>query len=100
MRHYPQLRCTNCISGDWHWEPVDGQGVVHSFTITHRVYDPAWAERVPYAVVTVELVNGIRMVSDLPEEDLGDVKIGTPVEVFFEDMGEVTLPRFRLTRHD
>jgi uncharacterized OB-fold protein len=71
---------------------------VHSFTITHRVYHPAWADHVPYAVVTVDLGSGIRMVSDLPAEDLVDVVIGAPVEVFFDEMGEMTLPRFRLVR--
>ena len=36
------------------------------------------------------------MVSDLPDDQTDDVEIGRPVEVFFEDLDGVTLPRFRL----
>jgi uncharacterized OB-fold protein len=50
-------------------------------------------------VATVELEEGVRMVSDLPSEDTDRVQIGSRVEVFFDDLPgtEVTLPRFRLT---
>ena len=68
--------------------------------MTHHKFHPEWAGRSPYAVATVELPEGVRMVSDLPPEDTADVAIGAPVEVFFEDLDEagVTLPRFRLVR--
>jgi uncharacterized OB-fold protein len=49
-------------------------------------------------VATVELPEGVRMVSDLPPEDTEAVRIGAPVEVFFDDHEAVTLPRFRLVR--
>jgi hypothetical protein len=97
-RHYPQPLCPHCHSGDWTWAPVSGRGVVYTFTVTHRAFHPAWADRVPYAVATVELDEGIRMVSDLPPQDTGEVRIGMPVEVFFDDTEPVTLPRFRLVR--
>ena len=77
---------------------MEGRGVVYTFTVTHRAFGAAWAERVPYVVATIELDNGIRMMSDLPAADLDDVVIGAPVEVFFDDVGEITLPRFRLVR--
>jgi uncharacterized OB-fold protein len=98
LRHYPQYLCPHCRSDAWSWAPIAGRGVVYSFTVTHRAFGAAWAERVPYAVATIELDDGIRMVSDLPAEDLDDVAIGAAVEVFFDDAGEITLPRFRLVR--
>ena len=55
LRHYPQYLCPQCQSDAWSWVPVDGKGVVHSFTVTHRAFGAAWAERVPYAVATIEL---------------------------------------------
>lgn len=97
-RHYPQPLCPGCHSGDWSWAPVSGRGTVYSYTITHRAFHPAWADRVPYAVATIELEEGVRMVSDLPPEDTGQVRIGLPAEVFFDEQGPVTLPRFRLVR--
>lgn len=98
FRHYPQYLCPDCLSSAWAWTPVTGNGRIHSFTVTHQPFSPSWASRVPYAVATVELDEGVRMVSDLPDEDLADVEIGRSVEVFFEDLAEITLPRFRLTR--
>jgi hypothetical protein len=97
-RHYPQPLCPRCHSGGWTWAPVSGRGVVYTFTVTHRAFHPAWADRVPYAVATVEIEQGIRMVSDLPPEDTAEVRIGMPAEVFFDDTEPVTLPRFRLVR--
>jgi uncharacterized protein len=80
---------------------VSGRGFVYTFTVTHQAFHAAWAGRVPYAVATVELEEGVRMVTDLPPEDVERVAIGLPVEVFFEDHEgtdgrRVTLPRFRL----
>ncbi|ETZ39918.1 hypothetical protein L843_0207 [Mycobacterium intracellulare MIN_061107_1834] len=79
--------------------------MIYTFTITHRPFHPAWADRLPYVVATVELDEGVRMVSDLPPEDTDDVCIGAPVEVFFDDIVDdmagaqaFTLPRFRLSR--
>jgi uncharacterized OB-fold protein len=97
-RHYPQPLCPECHSFDWNWAAVSGAGVVYTFTIAHRPFHPAWADRVPYAVATVELAEGVRMVSDLPPEDTDVVRIGAPVEVFFDDHGDITLPRFRMSR--
>jgi uncharacterized OB-fold protein len=97
-RHYPKPQCPECLSGEWRWTPVAGSGVIHSFTVTHRAFHPAWADRVPYVVATIELDEGVRMVSDLPAEDTELAAVGTPVEVFFDDDGPITLPRFRIVR--
>jgi uncharacterized OB-fold protein len=99
FRHYPQVLCPECTSSEWEWAPVSGRGAVHSFTVTHQAFHPAWADRLPYVVATIELDEGPRMVSDL-DEDPDDVAIGRRVEVFFERVNdEITLPRFRLS-HD
>jgi uncharacterized OB-fold protein len=101
FRHYPQPRCPRCQSPRWTWTPVSCRGHVYTFTVTHQAFHPAWASGVPYAVATVELEEGVRMVTDLPPEDVERVAIGLPVEVFYEDCEDadgrrVTLPRFRL----
>lgn len=101
-RHYPQPRCADCLSEEWSWHEIAGSGVVYTFTVTYQAFHPAWSERLPYAVATVELDGGIRMVTDLPPGDEERVTIGAPVEVFFEDATAAdgtpcTLPRFRLS---
>lgn len=97
-RHYPQVLCPECRSSQWTWARVSGRGTIYTFTVTHRPFHPAWADKAPYAIATVELEEGVRMVTDLPPEDTGDVRIGLPVEVFFDEYESVTLPRFRLVR--
>ena len=98
LRHYPQYLCPQCHSDEWSWTAVSGKGTVYSYAVAHRSFHPAWNGRVPYAVVTVTLDEGVRMVSDLDPDDTARVAIGLPTEVFFEDVPgtDVTVPRFRL----
>jgi uncharacterized OB-fold protein len=98
LRHYPQYLCPNCYSGLWSWAPVEGTGTVYSYAIAHRAFHPAWSDRVPLAVVTVTLDEGIRMVSDLGPDETARVAIGLPVRVVFDDIdgSDITIPRFRL----
>jgi len=99
LRHYPQPMCPTCHSVEWEWVPLSGRGSVFSFTVSYKAFHPAWTGRVPYAVVAVELEEGVRMMSDLPAEDTDAVAIGAPVEVFFDPQPDgLTLPRFRLVR--
>lgn len=93
-RHYPQLRCPECHSAEWAWEELAGRGTIHSFSVVHQAFHPEWVERVPYAVATVELDEGIRMVTDM--DDVDAVAIGVPVEVFYDPVtADITLPRWR-----
>jgi hypothetical protein len=77
------------------WVKLSGKGKVYSWTtVTHPVH-PAF--EVPYAVVIVELDEGVRLVSNIVDCKPEDLYIGMPVEVIFEDVTEeVTLPKFRL----
>jgi len=99
-RHYPQPVCPECLSDRWTWTEISGRGVIYTFTVTHQPFHQAWKERTPFAVATIELTEGVRMVSDLPADDVDRVAIGHPVEVFFEDHEidgtPFTFPRFRL----
>lgn len=95
-RHYPQLRCPECHSAAWTWERLSGRGEIWSFSVAHQAFNPAWATRVPYTVATIELDEGIRMVTDL-DGDPDRVAIGQRVEVVFDVVDDtITLPRFRI----
>jgi len=88
--------CSRCLSRDAAWTPVSGRGVVFSFAVMHQVYHPGFADAVPYAVVVVELEEGARLLSNLVDSPVADVRVGMPVEVVFEDVSPtVTLPKFR-----
>jgi len=96
VRHYPRPVCDGCFSMDVEWIEASGKGKVYSWTISHHPFHPGFKEEVPYVLVTVELEEGVRLVSQLKGADSQEVRIGMPVEVFFEDVTEdLTLPMFR-----
>ena len=94
---YPAgLACHECLSDELEWKKVSGGGIVYTWTVFHRAYHPAFIDDLPYAVVAVELDEGPRMISNLVNCNLADIKIGMRVEVIFKDANdEISLPRFR-----
>jgi uncharacterized OB-fold protein len=81
-RHPPRFLCAGCGSDAWSWERASGRGRVFSWTVTHQQLDPAFA--VPYAVVVVETDEGPRLVGNLRDTDLGDLRLDLAVEAVFE----------------
>jgi len=59
-RHYPRLLCSRCYSRAHRWEPASGRGLIHSYTVAHYAYHPAFAGELPYTLVTVDLAEGVR----------------------------------------
>mgnify|MGYP003878943725 CR=1 FL=1 len=95
-RHYPRPMCPSCGSWNVEWAKVSGKGKVYTYIIAHQPFHPAFVNDVPYAVVVVELEEGVRLVSNIVDCKPEDIYIGMPVEVIFDDVTEeVTLPRFR-----
>jgi uncharacterized protein len=93
--HYPREDCPRCSSQSLAPQRVSGRGVVHSFTIA---YHQASGIETPFALVLVELEEqkGLRVLANLLECPLPEVRIGLPVEATFVDVGGgVTLPQFR-----
>jgi uncharacterized OB-fold protein len=99
IRHYARPMCSQCHSMKSAWVEASGRGHVHSWTVTHHPFHPAFKESVPYVLVTVDLEESVRMLSQLRGAKPTDLRIGLPVEVFFEAVtNEVTLPFFRLLK--
>jgi uncharacterized OB-fold protein len=93
-RFPPRPRCPSCLSSAFTWEAASGDGVIASYTICHPPVLPAFADRVPYDVIVVELAEGPFLVSNLVE---GSPSVGAPVTVTFIDIdAELSLPQFRL----
>lgn len=96
FRYHPRPRCPECRSADASWNAVRGTGTVASFTIVHPPVLPAFADRVPYNAVVVQLDEGPFMVSNLLEVANDDIEVGMAVEVTFVDLDdEIALPQFR-----
>jgi uncharacterized OB-fold protein len=95
-RHVPRERCGECGSADFRWERSSGRGRVYTWTVANRSMHPAFPSDASVAPVVVEMEEGVRLVSALENCPPGELAIGMPVEVVYEDVTEtVTLPKFR-----
>ena len=98
-RFPPRELCSGCLSTESTWVEVSGRGEIFSYNVMHQIYHPAFASEVPYAVVVVKLAEGPKMISNLVDCPVSEIRIGAPVEVVFEPISpEVTLPKFRRAR--
>lgn len=82
LRHYPRLLCDACYSDRADWSTASGRGTIHSWTIAHHAFHKAFVDEVPYALVTVDLEEGVRALGRW-RGDLA-LKIGLPVTGAFE----------------
>ncbi|MGH8595344.1 MAG: Zn-ribbon domain-containing OB-fold protein [Gammaproteobacteria bacterium] len=98
VRHYPRPLCDVCYTREVIWIAARGEGVVHSWTVAHHAFHPAFKADLPYALVTVDLVEGVRMVAPF-RGDAAALCLGLPVAVIFEGRdSEVILPAFIATK--
>jgi uncharacterized OB-fold protein len=94
---YPKPTCPNCGSPELNWEDASGRATVHTFSIARRATHPAFTGQEPYVVAIVELDEGPMVTTNIVDIPPEEVRIGMPVEVTFEDVGEdgIALPLFR-----
>jgi len=103
-RFPPRPMCPRCRSLDVAWKPASGRGTIWSFVVPHPPLLPAYAELAPYNVIVVALDDDprLRMVGNLlatpdgtiDEVDPATIEIGAPVRVVFQEVEDVTLPRW------
>lgn len=93
----PDVVCVYCQSVDLAPEQVSGRGVLWSYTVVDRLFHAAFADSLPYVVGLVELDNqaGLRLLTNVIGAEFSELRVGLPLEVTFEDRGEVVLPQFR-----
>ncbi len=99
LRFYPRPMCPHCLSTEREWVPVSGLGTLYSWVICHPPVLPAFQDRVPYAVVVVELAEdpSLRMVGNLLDCPQERIRIGLPLRVSFEQVDpEIALPQWRV----
>jgi uncharacterized OB-fold protein len=95
-RFPPEVACVRCGSRRTTWTPVSGRATLYTWTIAHPPLLPFFAERAPWPVVSVQLDEGPRMVTNLVDVAPEQYEAGLPLQVDFEDLdNEVTLVVFR-----
>ena len=98
VQHPPEEVCHRCGGMEFEYPEVAPRGTVYSFTVAHYAPSPALAESVPYTVVLVSLdeLPEVRVVGNLPDTDPAEVRIGMPVEAYWEKRDGVLLPQWRV----
>ena len=94
----PRPMCPACNSLEVRWEILGPRGTVWSFAVPHPPLLAAYEERLPYAVLVVELDDdpAIRLVGDTADGvDPTTIAIGQAVVASFERIADdVVLPRW------
>ena len=86
LRQIPKPWCPDCLSQDFTWTQLSGNGQVYSYTVMHRAPATSFQLDLPYVVALVELDEGVRMISNMVGCAPDQVRIGMPVKVVFEDI--------------
>jgi uncharacterized protein len=89
----PQAACPACLSEDWAWERASGAATVVASTVFHRAFHPAFADRLPYSVSLLELLEGPRLLSNVIGD--GAPPAGAEVELEITRLDGASLALFR-----
>ncbi len=84
--HPPQASCPRCLSMTLSPEEVSGRAVVYSYTLANREFAPGVKPPYAAALVDLEEQEALRLVTNLVNVRVGDVRVGMPVRVLFHDI--------------
>ena len=89
--------CASCFSLNHEWFEASGRGRIHSWVVSHHAFHAGFRSETPYVLLTVDLLEGVRMMAPLLESDASPLSLGTSVVLDYEDVNaDLTLPRFRI----
>jgi uncharacterized OB-fold protein len=95
---YARPHCVTC-RGEVRWEDASGFGTVYSFTVLRQHYSRSLRHLLPMVVALVDLDEGPRIMTNIVNVDADAVKVGMPVEVYFERVSDrAALPYFTPVR--
>ncbi|HJN87947.1 MAG: zinc ribbon domain-containing protein [Dehalococcoidia bacterium] len=87
--HYPPIeKCKKCGSADhMAWKEVPGKGHIDVFFVIRdsRIRGFRGAQPINFAVITLDEDPGINFLSNLPGTPAGEVPVGAPVKMIFEE---------------
>ena len=97
FRHPPRKPCGNCVSEEFEWVQVSGNGTLETHIEVVQPVLPQWREATPYNIVNVEIDDapGVVIMGNVVGVDDSELKVGMKVKVVFDDVtDEVTIPRW------
>jgi uncharacterized OB-fold protein len=93
---YSRQLVPGVVDSEVEWIEASGKGEIYSFTVARRPAGAAFQGDCPYVIASVTLAEGARIMSNVITDDVDAVKIGMPVEVFFDSVSdELTIPKFK-----
>ena len=92
---YPRALCTRC-GAEPEWLECAGSGVVHTYTVIRQMGMEGFRDEVPYVVAMIDLDEGPRVMGNVVDIDVVDMRIGLSVEVVFVGVADdVGIPQWR-----
>lgn len=82
FRFPPGPVCPKCLSTEYSWEKISGEGRLVSWTVFHRQYFPEFAT--PYVVVCAALAEGPLLIANLSGEVTQPLRLDMPLRLVFE----------------
>lgn len=78
--HPPSPICPSCRSFNIGWKPASGRATLNSFAVARHAVHPMLADQVPYTITLVDLEEGVRLVSGIPQGVDVELAIGMPLK--------------------
>ena len=75
---------------------MSGRGRLHTYTVVHQPVNLASREDAPHVYSVIQLDEGPRMISNMVECDLDDLRVDMPVVAVYDDVTpDWTLVKFK-----
>jgi len=99
LQYPPEICCVHCQSESFDHVEMSGRGRIYTYAVVGRPLHVGFADAVPYVVALIELAeqSGLRILANIVESPPEQLACGVPVEVTFEERGDVMLPQFRVS---
>jgi uncharacterized OB-fold protein len=94
---FPRPFCPACWSDQIELRPASGRGKVWSYSVVRFAHGAAspWHQRLPYALALVDLEEGVRIMANVLECPVEQVRSGMPVQLTYADLDGRTLYAFK-----
>jgi len=93
----PKSSCESCMKRDFDWVKSTGSGRIYSFASIKEVVmnSPAFQKDLPYFLAAIDLEEQVRIIAQIVECDPNQIREGMQVKAFFEDIGGISIVKFR-----
>ena len=91
---FPRIACPSCF-GELEWFAAAGGGAILSFTVIRRPHHERFREHLPIVMATIELDEGVRMISTIIGRNRLGASVGARVTLASEGRWS-PLPQFCL----